>query len=166
MHPHTGTHIDAPLHYLPGGASIDAIPPDATVGPARVVQVDGPVIDAVTLGPVAPQSGERLLFRTANSERCWHGACFRKQFVSVTPDGARHLVAAGIRTVGIDYLSIGPYGREGDETHTILLSAGIWILEGLNLSGVPPGRYELACLPLKIEGGDGAPARALVRKLI
>ena len=166
MHPHTGTHIDAPLHYVPGGTTIDAMPPDATVGPARVVEVDGPMIDAGVLGWVKPEAGERLLFRTANSDGCWRLACFRKNFVSVTPDAAQLLVAAGIRTVGIDYLSIGPYGPEGDKTHTILLSAGIWIIEGLNLSDVQAGRYELACLPLKIEGDDGAPARALLRKLI
>jgi arylformamidase len=166
MHPHTGTHIDAPLHYVPGGLTIDAMPLDAAVGEARVIGVPGEVIDAEAIHAIKPQRGERILFRTSNSERCWCGACFRKQYVSVTPDGARALIEAGVQTVGVDYLSVGPYGADGDETHTILLGAGVWIIEGLNLAGVEPGRYELVCLPLKIEGGDGAPARAMLRKLI
>lgn len=165
MHPHTGTHVDAPLHYVTGGLSIDAMPPDAMIGPARIVRVEEPMIDERVLDSVEPRTGERILFRTANSERCWCGACFRKQYVSVTPKAARTLAATGILAVGIDYLSIGPYGPEGDETHTTLLSAGIWVIEGLSLAAVEPGSYELACLPLKLEGGDGAPARALVRKL-
>jgi arylformamidase len=109
------------------------------------------------------QPGERLLFRTSNSEGHWCGPCFRKQFVAVTPGGARYLVERGVRTVGIDYLSIGPYGAEGEETHRTLLGAGIWVIEGLNLQSVPAGRYDLMCLPLRIEGGDGAPARAFLR---
>lgn len=165
MHPHTGTHVDAPLHYIPGGRTIDCMPPDATVGEARVVHVTGAMIDAGVVREIAPQQGERILFRTSNSDRCWCGACFRKRYVSVLPEAARLLAKAGVRAVGIDYLSIGPYGAEGDETHTILLAAGVWIIEGLNLSGVEPGPYELVCLPLKIEGGDGAPARAILRKL-
>ena len=166
MHPHTGTHIDAPLHYVNGGLTIDAMPPEAAIGPARVIRIDGPAIDESVLASIDPQPDERLLFRTTNSERCWCGHCFRKQYVSVAPDGARALVAARIRTVGIDYLSIGPFGPDGDQTHTILLSAGIWIIEGLNLSDIEPGSYELVCLPLKLEGRDGAPARAFIRKLI
>lgn len=165
LHPHTGTHIDAPLHYVPGGPSLDAWDPEATVGPARVVLVEGDAITAEALEAVDPQRGERLLFRTSNSERCWCGACFRKRFVAVTPDGARALADRGVRTVGIDYLSIGPYGEAGDETHRILLGAGIWVIEGLNLAGVEPGTCELICLPLKIRGGDGGPARVLLRRV-
>jgi arylformamidase len=163
LHPHTGTHIDAPLHYIPGGLPIDAMPPEATVGPARVVGIDACSIDGAVLEPLALQPGERILFRTTNSERCRQGSCFRKHFVAVTPEGARHLVERGIRTVGIDYLSIGPYGPAGDDTHRILLGAGIWVLEGLNLGFVAPGQYDLVCLPLRIEAGDGAPARAYLR---
>lgn len=166
LHPHTGTHIDAPLHYVPGGETVDNMPFDATVGPARVVAVTGEAIDHDVVAALDVQPGERLLFQTTNSARCWCGACFRKRFVAVTPDGARALVERGVRTVGIDYLSIGPYGAEGDETHRILLGAGVWVIEGLNLSGVEPGVWELVCLPLKIDAGDGAPARAALRKLI
>jgi arylformamidase len=155
--------LDAPLHYIHGGASIDEMPPDAAAGECRVVDVPGEIIDAETLAPWRIEPGERILFRTSNSEGCWCGACFRKRYVAVSPEGAQHLVSCGVRTVGIDYLSIGPYGEQGDETHRILLGAGIWIIEGLNLAAVAPGRYELLCLPLKIEGGDGAPARAMLR---
>jgi arylformamidase len=164
MHPHTGTHIDAPLHYVAGGASMDSWDPEATVGPARVVRVEADAIDADVLRTLDLQKGERVLFRTWNSERCWCGSCFRKQFVAVTPDGAHVLAECGVRTVGIDYLSIGPYGTAGDETHRIVLRAGIWVIEGLDLRSVEPGPYELTCLPLKIKGGDGAPARALLRR--
>lgn len=166
MHPHTGTHVDAPLHYVPGGLTIDTMPLDATAGVARVIRVEGDAIDAGVIRSIAPVAGERILFRTSNSERCWSGAYFRKRYVSVTPEGAQLLAEAGIRTVGVDYLSVGPYGPDGDATHTILLRAGIWIIEGLNLAAVEAGTYELVCLPLRIEGGDGAPARAMLRKLI
>jgi arylformamidase len=166
MHPHTGTHIDAPLHYIAGGLAIDSMPFDITVGPARVVHVDQPAIDAAVVADAKPAAGERLLFRTSNSERCWSGACFRKQFVAVTPDGARLLAETGVRMVGVDYLSVGPYGAAGDETHRTLLGAGVWVLEGLNLARVAAGTYELLCLPLRIQGGDGAPARALLRTLL
>jgi arylformamidase len=165
LHPHTGTHIDAPLHYLPGGATIDAMPPDATVGRVRVLQVDADAIDAAVLTPQDIQRGERILFRTGNSETHWCGSCFRKRFAAVSPDGARHLVERGVRTVGIDYLSIGPYGEDGNETHRILLGAGIWVIEGLDLKAVLPGLYELICLPLRIDSGDGAPARAFLRQI-
>lgn len=165
LHPHTGTHIDAPLHYIPGGAAIDSMPGEATFGPARVVATDADAITAAVLEPLNVQSGERILFRTANSGSHWCGSCFRKQFVAITPDGAQHLVDRGVRTVGIDYLSIGPYGADGEETHRILLGAGIWVIEGLNLAAVASGTYELACLPLRIKNGDGAPARAMLRRL-
>jgi arylformamidase len=165
MSAHTGTHIDAPLHYFRDGASMDEMPPDATLGPARVVAVPGESINAHALQQFRPQAGERILFRTANSATHWCGNCFRKHFVHVTPDGARHMVECGVRTVGVDYLSVGAYGPEGDETHRILLGAGIWVIEGLDLEDVEPGLYELLCLPLRIGNGDGAPARALLRAL-
>jgi arylformamidase len=163
LHPHTGTHIDAPLHYIPDGLTIDEMPADAVVGRVRVIQVHGDEIGDAVLAPLDVQPGERILFRSRNSETHWCGSCFRKRFTAVTPDGARHLVQHRVRTVGIDYLSIGPYGESGNETHRILLGAGVWIIEGLNLQTVEPGEYEMVCLPLRIEGGDGAPARALLR---
>jgi arylformamidase len=139
------------------------MPAHATTGPVRVVQVAADSIDVAVLAPLSVQRGERILFRTRNSEDHWRGSCFRKGFVAVTPAGARHLAESGVRTVGIDYLSIGPYGSDGHETHRILLGAGVWVIEGLNLQSIEPGEYEMMCLPLRIEGGDGAPARALLR---
>jgi len=110
--------------------------------------------------------GERVLFRTSNSSRCWHTDDFIEDFVYVTPAAARFLVERGVRTVGVDYLSVGGLSSGGEETHLVLLRAGIWIIEGLNLARVRPGRYDLICLPLRVCGAEGAPARALVRALL
>ncbi len=163
MNAHTGTHIDAPLHIIPGAQSIDAMPLEATCGIARVVRVAGPVIDLASLREIAPQSGERLLFRTENSMRsCRY---FLKNFVALDLEGARYLAGIGVRTIGIDYLSFGPYGEAGIEVHRVILGSGIWAIEGLDLSAIEPGFYELVCLPLKIAGGDGAPARAMLRMI-
>ena len=110
-------------------------------------------------------SGERLLFRTRNSDHCWKTDQFQTGFVAIAPEAAEYLAARQVRTVGVDYLSIGPYQSGGPETHRALLGAGVWVIEGLNLELVEPGDYELVCLPLKIVGADGAPARAILRKL-
>jgi arylformamidase len=166
MSAHAGTHVDAPLHFVRDGASIDVMPLDATVGPARVIAVESSdVIGADELMRASPQPGERVLFKTQNSTRCCNIRCFLKQFVHINPEGARVLAAAEVRAVGVDYLSVGAYGDEGVVTHQILLEAGIWVIEGLNLAAVEPGQYELLCLPLRIAGGDGAPARAALRRL-
>ncbi len=163
---HTGTHMDAPLHFVAGAPGIDRMPPDATVGRARVLEFPAAAkIGRAELEPHAVEAGERILLKTSNSARCWRTDKFVADFVSVTPDGARYLAGRGIRAVGIDYISIGPDGAEGDETHRVLMSAGIWIIEGLDLSVVEPGEYDLICLPLKVLDGDGAPARAIVRRL-
>ncbi len=162
---HTGTHMDAPLHFLAGAPGIETMPPDATVGPARVLAFPEPAaIGPRELEPHAIEAGERILLKTSNSRRCWGTDEFIPDFVAVTPEGARYLAGRGIRSVGIDYLSIGADGEEGDETHRVLMSAGIWIIEGLDLSAVEPGNYELVCLPLKVLDGDGAPARAILRR--
>jgi arylformamidase len=166
MSPHTGTHIDAPRHYVPGATAIAAMPLTATVGEARVIEICA--VNIIRSGELKfhkIQPAERILLKTRNSEECWPNPVFNKNYVSITPSAATHLVECGIRTVGIDYLSIGPYGKAGDETHQILLEAGIWIIEGLNLSMVEAGRYDLICLPLMLAGCDGAPARAMVRKI-
>ena len=166
MSAHTGTHMDAPLHFIGDGASIDAMPLDAAVGPARVIEIDAPdVIGPPELDRHDIRAGERILLRTGNSERCWRTRCFLKQFVHIAPDSAEYLASRRVRLVGIDYLSVGAYGDGGVETHRALLAAGIWIIEGLDLSNTSAGDYELICLPLKISGGDGAPARAVVRRL-
>ena len=163
---HTGTHMDAPIHWIPGGAGIDAMPLDATMGPARVIAIQDSVsIKPEELRPHDIQRGERVLFKTRNSERCWTTDAFVEDFVFISHEAAHYLVESGIRTVGVDYLSVGGYTMDGPETHRALLEAGIWIIEGLNLSPVTPGAYELICLPLRIAGADGAPARALLRPL-
>jgi arylformamidase len=166
MSAHTGTHMDAPLHFVSGGESIDQMPLDAAVGPARVIAIaNEALVTAGELEAHRPRPGERLLLKTANGARCWqNGRCFLKKFVHLNAEAACFLVNSGIRTLGVDYLSVGAYGGDGAETHRILLEAGIWIVEGLDLSRVEPGEYEFVCLPLKIAGGDGAPARAILRK--
>ncbi len=130
---HTGTHVDAPLHYLPGRDAIDAMPVDALIGEARVIGL----ADAATAAP-----GERILIKGSE----------------VTPEAARLLASRGVRCVGVEGLSTGE-----DDVHRILLGAGIWCIENLNLAGIEPGRYQMICLPLRITGAEGAPARALLR---
>jgi arylformamidase len=158
MSAHTGTHIDAPLHFIAGGQSIDQMPLDATVGPCRVVEIaDSVAIRSREVPALRP--GERVLFKTANSLR--EGA-FDEHFVYLAAECARRLVDEGVRAVGIDYLSIGGFHQDLVETHRILLGAGVWVIEGLRLAHVSAGEYELICLPLKVVGADGAPARAML----
>jgi arylformamidase len=166
MGSHTGTHMDAPLHFVRAGAGIDQMPLDAAIGRARVIEIQDPgAIQPEELRPYAIQRGERVLFKTLNSQRCWRSDAFVEDFIFISRAAARYLAAVAVRTVGVDYLSVGGFRQDGTETHQALLEAGIWIIEGLDLSQVQPGMYELNCLPLKISGGDGAPARALLREL-
>jgi len=161
---HTGTHMDAPRHFFADGPGLDEMPLDATIGPARVIQIEHPrAILPAELEQHNLQAGERVLFRTQNSERCWKTDQFVEDFVYISAAAAKFLVERQVRTVGIDYLSVGGYVYDGVDTHQILLRAGIWLIEGLNLSAVKPGVYELVCLPLRIIGADGAPARAILR---
>jgi arylformamidase len=163
---HTGTHMDAPVHFVPGGPGIDSMPLAATMGPARVIEIADPqAIRTDELRPHQIRAGERVLFKTRNSPRCWQSATFVEDFVYISADAARYLAEQRVQTVGVDYLSVGGYHTDGAETHRALLQAGVWIIEGLDLSALTPGPCELICLPLKIAGGDGAPARALVRPL-
>lgn len=165
MGSHTGTHMDAPLHFIPGGAGLDAMPLSATIGPARVIEIRDPeAIRADELRAHHPRRGERILFRTRNSARNWADEGFVKDFVHIAADAAEYLAQRRVRMVGVDYLSVGGFQRDGHETHLALLRAGIWIIEGLNLAKVRQGAYELICLPLKIKDGDGGPARAILRK--
>ena len=161
---HTGTHMDAPIHFIPGGAGLDEMPLSAVIGEARVIEIADPV--AVTAGELRRhdlERGERLLFRTANSARCWQTHHFVEDFVYIAEDAALLLAERGVQTVGVDYLSVGGYRVDGARIHRNLLGAGIWIIEGLDLSSVVAGRYEMICLPLKLHEGDGAPARAILR---
>ena len=162
---HTGTHVDAPLHFVDGGQGIDTMPVSATVGPARVIEIEDPHrVTVDELRPHAVRRGERILFRTRNSRERWHERPFDERFVHVSLEAAEHLAQVCVRTVGIDYLSVGGYKGDNHAIHRALLGAGIWIIEGLDLSEVSSGSYTLMCLPLRILGGDGAPARALLRR--
>ena len=161
---HIGTHMDAPRHYLPEGAGIETFPISAGVGRARVVAIhDAELIRVSELKPYRLTKGERVLFKTRNSEECWTTSKFQEKFVHIPHPTAAYLAECGIQTVGVDYLSVGGYDTDGPETHRTLLKAGIWIIEGLNLKDVEPGDYDLICLPLNIVGSDGAPARAVLR---
>jgi arylformamidase len=166
MGAHTGTHMDAPLHLVPGGAGIDTMPIDTTVGPARVVAIDDPAaVTRAALASLDVQEGERLLVKTRNSNRAWASTAFVEHFVHLTTDAARYLAERRIRCIGVDYLSVSGYREDPAPTHRALLEAGVWIIEGLDLSRVEPGLHDLVCLPLRIAGGDGAPARAILRRV-
>jgi len=163
---HTGTHVDAPVHFIHQAAGVDEMPLAAAMGPARVIEITNPrEITADELRGHSLQAGERVLFRTSNSPRCWQADRFVEDFVYISEQAAEYLAEIMVRTVGVDYLSVGGYHADGAKIHRILLSAGIWIIEGLDLSAVRAGRYEMICLPVKLHGSDGAPARALLRPL-
>jgi arylformamidase len=166
MGSHTGTHMDPPFHYLRTGPTLDAMPLNATVGPARVIAIDDQ--EAVKPDELARhdiKAGERILLKTRNSAAAWQTDDFLEDFVYISLDGARYLAERRVRAVGVDYLSVGGYRADGEAIHHALLEAGIWIIEGLNLAEVEPGNYELLCLPIKIQHADGAPARAILRPL-
>jgi len=163
---HAGTHLDAPKHFLDGAKSIDELDLAAMLGPAQVIQVDDQVknVTAKMLESASlPASTQRILIKSANS-KLWEALNpkFNKDFVALSMDAAVWLVAKGIKLVGLDYLSIAPFG-EGKEIHQTLLKAGIILVEGLNLTDIDPGFYELICLPLKLKGSDGSPARVVLR---
>jgi arylformamidase len=162
---HTGTHMDSPLHFVRGGEGIDRMPLDAAMGRARVIEIqDFTSINPEELVPHGIGSGERIIFKTRNSSLNWWTQEFIEDFVYISREAARYLAEREVRTVGVDYLSVGGFHKDGVETHQALLGAGIWVIEGLDLSRVEPGEHELICLPLKVEDGDGAPARALLRR--
>ena len=162
---HTGTHIDAPAHFLESGAKLGDIPLDYFIGPVWVKTFEGTDIGAEALEAAdIPLQCKRLLLRTQNSSLWEKGDKFNPDFVALTPEGAEWIVERGIDLVGIDYLSIERYQEPGHRTHQILLEAGVVIIEGLNLSQAEPGNYELLCLPLRLDDAEGAPARAVLRK--
>jgi len=164
---HTGTHVDPPVHFLDGAAGIDRVPVDALVGPCQVVACDGDdhISGKWLDGGVVPRGTERVLFKTRNSER-WRDpkAPFDKDFIALDETAAHWLVRNKIKLVGIDYLSIEPFGsgKIGHPVHIALLRAGVVIIEGLDLHAVDPGAYELVCAPLKIQDGTGSPARVFL----
>jgi arylformamidase len=161
---HTGTHVDAPRHFIPGGAGVEALSLTALIGPARVVSIehDG-AIQVTELERLGVDGVERVLFRTRNSDE-WSDAEFKEDFVYLEPEAARWLAGHGTRLVGVDYLSVESFAAGEPLTHRTLLEAGIVIVEGLDLREIDPGDYILSCLPLKLAGADGAPARAVLMR--
>jgi arylformamidase len=149
---HTGTHVDAPVHFLDGAAAVEGLPLDALLG--RVLVIGAEALTASTLRGL--ELPERIVFKTPNSE-LWARAEYSDDFLALDGAGAQVLVERGVRLVGIDYLSIGD-----EDAHRVLLAAGVVAIEGLDLRGVEPGEYELVCAPLKLVGSDGAPARVFL----
>lgn len=170
MGAHTGTHVDAPNHFIEGTRRVHELELEKLVGAARVVEIDESImaISAEDIRNANLESVERVLFKTRNSE-FWNdfGQGFRKDFTYIEPAAAQELVNLGVVLVGIDYLSVEKFGSEDFGTHITLLENEVVIIEGLDLRTVPAGDYELICLPLKIisETGDGAPSRTILREL-
>lgn len=158
---HTGTHVDAPRHFIADGADVTALDLRTLMGPAVVVAIhDLQYITLQEIRPLSLAAGDRVLFKTLNSATDWSTAPFNPDFVRLDAHAAHYLQALGVVCVGVDYLSVGPA-----DTHLALLGAGVTIIEGLALQHIAPGRYDMLCLPLPIVGADGAPARVLLRPL-
>lgn len=160
---HVGTHVDPPAHFIAGAATVDRLPLDALIGPAWVAHLTraGAITAATLEAADIPAGTDRLLLRTPNSDTA--SEVFDPAYVALTVDAAEWLLARKVRLVGIDAPSIELFGAAGEPVHHALLGAGVVIVEGLALADVPPGPYELICLPLRIADGDGAPARAILR---
>jgi arylformamidase len=160
---HTGTHVDAPAHFIRGGETIDRMALNVFVGKARVLEIkDEESIKVAELLQYKIRRGERILFKTGNSS-LWKSDKFSEDFIFLSPEAAQFLADQGIKLVGVDYLSVGGYRGGGGIQHKVLLAAGVCVIEGLNLSEVAPGAYHLVCLPLRLENGDGAPARVIIK---
>jgi arylformamidase len=163
---HAGTHVDAPDHFLGNGEGVDGIPLELMIGPASVVELpDGKTISEQMLQAAdLPLNTPRLLFKTRNS-RWWAEGLneFQKDFMALDESAARFLIERGVKVIGVDYLSVAPF-TDPIPTHRILLEADVLVIEGLDLSRITPGGYTLYCLPLKIHGADGAPARVLLSR--
>lgn len=161
MDVHCGTHVEGPLHFLEDGAALDTFPLEVFTGHAQVIHLP----DAASIGPAdleaMPAGTERLLIRTANSETWARRTAFDGDYVGLTSDAARWIADRRLRLVGIDSLSIQRWGDD-PETHRILMRAGVAILEGVDLSGVAPGEYRLTCLPLRLDGAEASPVRAIL----
>jgi arylformamidase len=169
MSSHDGTHIDSPLHFIPGGATIDTMPFETTIGPCRVIEIkDEREVRVKELEPYRIQAGERILFKTRNSypPGVYSVRQYLGKFVAISPEAAEYLVQKKIRLVGIDYISVAHAEpmENINIVHQTFLKNGVFILEAINLIGVPAGEYELICLPLRIEKGDAGPCRVILRK--
>ena len=164
MSAHTGTHVDAPRHFFDNGPGAEGLPLEMLIGRTRVIEVASRAgIAADDLSQIDLSEDVRLLIKTHNS-RLWGSPDFHTGYVGVTESGARHLVDRGIKVLGVDYLSVEEFKKPGAPAHHVLLGGGTIVIEGLNLRDVEPGVYEMYCLPLRIVGGDGAPARVVLRQ--
>ncbi len=162
---HTSTHMDAPLHFIENAKDISTLPFNAVIGRAKVIDIkDNKSIKLEELKVHNIERNDRLLFKTCNSLIDWSMKDFINDYVFLTTEAAKYLVEKKVKTIGIDYLSIAGLNNT-EEVHKILLSSEIWIIEGLSLNGVTEGLYDLICLPINIIGSDGAPARAVVKKV-
>ena len=165
---HNGTHIDAPFHFMAEGTTIDMMPLDTAIGPARVIEIHDPV--SIKLEEVEPydiKEGERILFKTKNSSYAYNTTDFITDYVYCTNEVAYYLKDKRIRLVGVDYVTIGSQKDQENIkiVHETLLGNGIYIIEMLNLDGVTPGNYEMICLTLRMEKGDAGPCRAIIRPM-
>ena len=160
---HSGTHVDAPYHFLADGNTVESLPLEILMGKCRVVEVRArEKIERHALEALDMRDDLRVLLKTRMSGQL-RVREFQEDFVYLTPDAAQYLVQAGIKLVGIDYLSVEKFGSEDFAAHHALLGAGVVIIEGLDLSDVEPGEYDMTCLPLRIVGADGSPARVVLR---
>ena len=162
---HSGTHIDAPMHFIRDGAPVDRVALETLIGPARLLDIADSVqaIDAAELNRHNWRGAERVFFRTRSSARRWMGSpVFHRDFAYIAPDAAQLLADAGVRLVGIDYISAEQFGAPAPRAHQILLGKGIPIVEGLLLEKVSAGDYDVIVLPIKVAGHEGAPARAVM----
>jgi arylformamidase len=164
MSAHTGTHVDAPRHFFDEGPGADQLPIELLLGRALVVEVTSRHgITPEDLSSVDLSETVRVLFKTVNS-RLWSTRDFRSDYVGLTEACAKHLVDRGVKVVGVDYLSVEEFRKPGAPAHRVLLGNGAIVIEGLNLLEVEPGHYDMFCLPLRIVGCDGAPARVILRR--
>jgi len=163
MSAHTGTHVDAPRHFFDSGQGTESLALELLIGRARVIEISSRGISAEDLAAVDLSDDIRVLIKTRNS-RLWGSPEFHTDYVGVTESGAKHLVEHGIKVVGVDYLSVEQFKNPGAPAHHVLLGAGTIVIEGLDLRQVDPGIYEMFCLPLRVVGSDGAPARVVLRK--
>jgi arylformamidase len=163
---HSGTHVDAPVHFIKGAKGVDRIAIDLLIGPARIIEIaDNDSIKENELARHKIKKGERILLRTRNSiKKILYRDAFTEDFVYMEKDAAEFLVSRCIKTLGVDYLSVGGYKQNGPDVHKTLLRAGILVIEGLDLTEALPGLYDMICLPMKILDSDGAPARVIVKR--
>ena len=166
---HSGTHVDAPMHFIKDGASVDAVAIASLIGPARVIVIPDSIqaIDTTELNHHDWKSAERILFRTRSSSHAWMDSSqFHRDFAYITGDAAEAMAAAGINLVGVDYISAEQFAAPAPLAHRALLGKGIPIVEGLDLRNAPAGDYDVIILPIKVAGHEGAPARAILRPIL